>query len=229
MNFFAVPKGDTDIRMVYDGTKSGLNDRFFAPWFPLPNAEILINTLDDGFWCVDNDYGEMFLNFWLHPDLAQYSGMDFTASYGKHPHTQDLFIEIWNWCPMGHSPSPYATVQQTRRLKPLIFGDRKDPSNVFHWDHVTLNLPGTLEYCPGVMWISKHCKTGVFPADKHDYVDDLRGTASSEEDAWQVGSKIAKTASFYGVQDAAHKHHEQLNGPEHGQEKSVGHIQTVPL
>jgi len=25
-SFFAVPKGEDDIRMVYDGTKSGLND-----------------------------------------------------------------------------------------------------------------------------------------------------------------------------------------------------------
>jgi hypothetical protein len=24
--YFSVPKGETDIRMVYDGTKSGLND-----------------------------------------------------------------------------------------------------------------------------------------------------------------------------------------------------------
>jgi len=30
-SFFAVPKGDSDIRMVYDGTKSGLNDAMWAP------------------------------------------------------------------------------------------------------------------------------------------------------------------------------------------------------
>ncbi len=30
-SFFSVPKGENDIRMVYDGTKSGLNDSMWAP------------------------------------------------------------------------------------------------------------------------------------------------------------------------------------------------------
>ncbi|KAL7568776.1 hypothetical protein ACA910_018706 [Epithemia clementina (nom. ined.)] len=85
MIFFAVPKGDDDIRMVvYDGTKSGLNEALYAPWFPLPDGDTLTNTLDDGYRCIDNDYGEMFLNFWLHPELQSYSGMDFSALY-EHP------------------------------------------------------------------------------------------------------------------------------------------------
>jgi hypothetical protein len=33
INVFSVPKGKNDIRMVYDGTKSGLNDVLFCPWF----------------------------------------------------------------------------------------------------------------------------------------------------------------------------------------------------
>ena len=31
MFMFHVPKGETDIRMVYDGSKSGLNDIIYAP------------------------------------------------------------------------------------------------------------------------------------------------------------------------------------------------------
>jgi hypothetical protein len=38
-SLFSVPKGDTDIRLVYDGTKSGLNKAVWAPWFPLPTIE----------------------------------------------------------------------------------------------------------------------------------------------------------------------------------------------
>jgi hypothetical protein len=34
--FFAVPKGESDICMVYDATKSGLNDSLWAPSFGLP-------------------------------------------------------------------------------------------------------------------------------------------------------------------------------------------------
>jgi len=39
MSFFAVPKGDSEIRMVYNGTKSGLNNTLWAPWFALPTVE----------------------------------------------------------------------------------------------------------------------------------------------------------------------------------------------
>ena len=40
MYMFDVVKGE-DIRMVYDGSKSGLNDALWAPWFALPT----INTM----------------------------------------------------------------------------------------------------------------------------------------------------------------------------------------
>jgi hypothetical protein len=35
-HFFYVPKGESDIRMVYNGTSSGLNNCLFAPHFGLP-------------------------------------------------------------------------------------------------------------------------------------------------------------------------------------------------
>jgi hypothetical protein len=34
-----VQKGPEDIRLVYDGTKSGLNESVFAPWFALPTID----------------------------------------------------------------------------------------------------------------------------------------------------------------------------------------------
>ncbi|KAL7561319.1 hypothetical protein ACA910_018518 [Epithemia clementina (nom. ined.)] len=145
MNSFAVPKGDSDIQMVYDGTKSGLNDCLYAPWFPLPDAEILVNTLDEGFWCIDNNYEEMFLNFWLHPELIQYSRMDLTSLYGTRKKHKGLLLEVWTRGPMGQSPSPYAMIQQTRCLKWFIYDDCLDPLDVFRWDQIKLNLPGTLE------------------------------------------------------------------------------------
>ena len=38
-SFFSVPKGDGDVRMVYDATKSGLNAQLWAPWFLLPTVD----------------------------------------------------------------------------------------------------------------------------------------------------------------------------------------------
>ena len=196
MNYIAVPKGDSNIRMVYDGTKSGLNDCLYAPWFPLPDAEVLVRTLDTGYWCVDNDYGEMFLNFWIHPELQEYSAMDFTPIYGRKENGE-LWIEGWTRCAMGQSPSPFTTVQQTRRLKRLMLGDRQKRINVFRWYRVVINLPGSVDHRPGEPWISKRRQNGALAADAHDYVDDLRGTGPTSNDAWNISSVIAKTASYF--------------------------------
>ena len=32
---------------------------------------------------------------------------------------------------------------------------RKDPTNVFHWDYVRLNLPGHDSYDPTLPWVSR--------------------------------------------------------------------------
>jgi hypothetical protein len=68
-SYFAVPKGDDDIRMVYDGTKSGLNSVLWAPWFPLPTIDMHLQSVVPGTFMGDLDIGEMFLNFLLHPRL----------------------------------------------------------------------------------------------------------------------------------------------------------------
>jgi hypothetical protein len=38
-SFFSVPKGITDVHIVYNGTKSRLNDCLCALWFRLPTVE----------------------------------------------------------------------------------------------------------------------------------------------------------------------------------------------
>ena len=125
----------------------------------------------------------------------------------------ELYLEGWKRCPMGQSPSPFNTVKQTQRLKQVMLGNPQDSENVFRWDSVKINLPGTIDYKPGVPWIAKFRRDGKIAADAHDYVDDLRGTAPTAEDAWRVSSRIAKTASFHGVQDAARKRREQTQRP----------------
>jgi hypothetical protein len=48
ISFFEVPKGLTDIWMVYDGTKSGLDEVLWAPWFPLPTIDSFITVIQGG-------------------------------------------------------------------------------------------------------------------------------------------------------------------------------------
>ena len=215
-SFFSVPKGDSDIRMVYDGTKSGLNDALFAPWFGLGNVTSMLRTVEPKTWSADNDFGEMFLNFWIHPDLRQYTGIDITELFPEELQEKFGSTRIWEaWCrcAMGLTTSPYQTTQCAQRVKRIIFGDKSDPDNIFGWTDVRINLPGDEHYDPSLPWISKVRANGDIAADVHPYVDDLRETAPSEEEAWLAASRMAKGASYFGLQDAARKRRPPSKAP----------------
>ena len=66
INCFAVPKGESDIRLVYDGSKSMLNSVVWAPNFYLPNIDTLLGSCTPKTWFADLDLGEMFLNYNLN-------------------------------------------------------------------------------------------------------------------------------------------------------------------
>jgi hypothetical protein len=69
ISFFAVPKGEEDVRMVYDGTKSGLNHCISIPCFPLPTVGTHLRAVEAGTFMGDMDVGYMFLNFVLHESM----------------------------------------------------------------------------------------------------------------------------------------------------------------
>jgi hypothetical protein len=108
MHFFLVLKGDVDGRMVYDGSKSGLNAALWAPWFALPTVLEMARTVLPGYWCADNDYGEMFLNFPLHKDLQQYCGVDLSQIFDEEMNLEGgPTVGVWTRNAMGLRPSPY--------------------------------------------------------------------------------------------------------------------------
>ena len=77
-SFFAVPKGDDDIRVVYDASKSGLNVALWAPNFGLPTIDTVLRSVGFNSWMGDADFGEHFLNFPLDKGLRPYAGVDVT-------------------------------------------------------------------------------------------------------------------------------------------------------
>ena len=137
MNYFAVPKA-SDIRMVFDATKSGLNEALYAPWFALPTVQSLERTVVSGTWMGDDDYGEQFYNFWLHEKAQPFTGIDLTRLI---PELREFLGKetVWfRWArpPMGFTEAPYQAVQASTRAKREAFGDPRDPSNVYGWDRV---------------------------------------------------------------------------------------------
>jgi len=89
VDYFPVPKGLgplgewLDIRVVYNRTSCGLNEAVWAPGLLLPTADTAIRQLCFGFWSVDLDLGEMFLNFPLPKWLHKYLGVQMEA-IAKH-------------------------------------------------------------------------------------------------------------------------------------------------
>ncbi|OEU18475.1 hypothetical protein FRACYDRAFT_236751 [Fragilariopsis cylindrus CCMP1102] len=213
MYMFHVPKGD-DIRMVYDGSKSGLNNALWAPWFSLPTIDAMSRWVIAGSWLADNDYGDMFLNFPLHASLQKYCGIDLTQLYPNMKGGEaSVMVARWLRNAMGLRSSPYASVQGALRAKHIALGDPADENNPFQWDRVIENLPGTQEYDPSLPWIMKMRRDGKSASDIAQYVNDMRIIAATKELAWQCSSRTAKTLCHLGLQDAARKRRPQSQRP----------------
>ena len=71
-SYFQVPKGLSDLRIVYDGTSSGLNYALWAPSFWLPTPDTALWQVTFYSYCVDIDLGEMFLNFPMDARIQPY-------------------------------------------------------------------------------------------------------------------------------------------------------------
>jgi hypothetical protein len=112
-SFFSLPKGDTDIRMVYNGTSSGMNYHLWAPWFALPTIYALARALEVRTFMGDSDIGGMFLNFMLEGNCACLAGVDLThyAPKGELAGEGRRHLVWCNICLMGGMFSPYQTGQ----------------------------------------------------------------------------------------------------------------------
>ena len=165
VDYFAVPKGLgplgewLDIRVVYNGTSCGLNDAVWAPGFWLPTADTAIRQLCFGFWSVDLDLGEMFLNFPLPKWLYKYLGVRMEA-IAKHinkmeGHHRVQAFEAWTRCLMGFGPSPFLAIRFYYHGEEFIIGNPRDRDRALRWDKVVLNCPGSKTFDPRFPWVYK--------------------------------------------------------------------------
>ena len=205
--FFDVPKGEDDIRMVYNATSSGLNDAVWAPWFALPTVESHLRAVDAGTYMGDCDLGEMFLNFMLDVNIVPYAGVDLSNIFPEElpsDGTRQL-IERWIRLLMGFRPSPYLTTRDMRRIEPILIGEKDDPKNVYRWNIVILNLPGSKDYDPSKPKVYRVRKDGTMAADLFIYIDDLRNTGPTEEECWGGAHQVCCRLTWFGLQDAPRK------------------------
>jgi hypothetical protein len=208
--FFAVPKGTEDIRVVYDATKSGLNAAIWSPNFYLPTATTVLNNSDDTTYYGDIDLGEMFLNYFLDPQLRSRAGVDVTelaAELGEQLEPGRRLYMRWERALMGVRSSPFNCVRAYLLSEDIIRGDRRDEGNPFRWDVVVLNLPGTVKYDPSKPWVYRYdSRAKKMSAFVVSYVDDLRtGDHGRALLCDRVTHTSAARINYLGQQDASRK------------------------
>lgn len=123
VDYFAAPKGDSDIIPVFNGTTCGLN-------FWLPTAISLIDNLHYNYQVVDLDLGEMFNNFMLHISLQAYSGIDLTQFRDllnlhfpeQRPFPKRILFE-WSRDWMGLKPSPFWAARFYYLMEEFMIGN----------------------------------------------------------------------------------------------------------
>ncbi len=92
---------------------------------------------------------------------------------------------------MGFVPSSDTAVQGTLIAEEVIRGIPSDPHNIFRWDEVILNLPGSINYKPWQPWVFKvkydYLKQeNTMTNDLKIYVDDVRTIGSSYAECQQA-------------------------------------------
>ena len=210
-SFFAVPKGDSDIRMVYDASVSGLNDSLWAPRFAMPSLGTHLRAVEGGTYMGDCDIGDCFLNFILHESVRPYAGVDLTHYAAKTG--EETIWERWTRAPMGLTTSPYQACQAVAFAEEVVLGHYLTPDNIFGWEYVRLNLPGDEAYTPNLPWVSKVRKDGKISCDLFTFVDDVRVTGSTVMECWLAGRHAASKLNFLGIQDAARKRRKCSRAP----------------
>ena len=220
VHFFAVPKGDSDIRVVFDGTSSGLNETLWAPKFFLPSAKSAAMCLSFETWMADMDFGEMFHNFHMDSQIRPYSGIELgplaplLPSLAPNPDKVSSARPTklrWTRLFMGMKPSPYLAIRHYYWGEEFARGNPARIGNPMGYDKVVLNLPGMERYDPAYPKVMKW-KTdleagggGHVAGDVVTFVDDVRATGYSKGNCWDVYHQFASRVQFLGMQNAPRK------------------------
>jgi hypothetical protein len=205
IDVFPVAKAD-DIRAVYNGSKSGLNEAVWAPSSFLPTSKSALQVMTYCSLCVDLDLREMNLNFALDEGIWPYAGVDIsclTPHLNNIPHGwEGGFIAHWNRSFMGFTPSPFNAVQTYYIGEEFARGNPAIENNPMRYNRVKLNLPFD-STCPRVMKWNANAK--AIAGDVKTFVDDLRRTGYNFENSCQVAGQIGARFQYLGIQEAARK------------------------
>jgi hypothetical protein len=199
---FAVPKGDDDIRIVWDSTGNGVNETLWTPSFGIPSVKALTGYIVAGTFMGDFDIGECWHNFMVHPRDQPLFGVDLPSALKK------VWGSTWyRWArlPMGARPSPYNACRLIARALEFAVGQPDEAASAFRWEKVRMNLPGMKAYDPGLPWVNKMDSDGDIATEVVVFFDDGRVVGSQEEKCAAGMRQVTARLQYLGIQDASRK------------------------
>ena len=125
--YVLVPKGE-DIRMIYNGTSSGLNSYLWSTNFDLPTVGSTLQAEERGNFISDRDIREMFLKLMLSEEVRSFCGVDVTnvSTEDKWERHMSGFQERWERNMMGLTDLPYHAFQVVIWANIIAMGERLD-------------------------------------------------------------------------------------------------------
>lgn len=223
---FGVPKGDDDIRLVWDASRNGINETLWAPSFWMPTFRTLQDHIIKWLPCSVSDYmagniptspseadwriphqsdmdvGEMFLNYNLHYSERHMFGVRLVTGFGD-----DEVQIVMRFCRLmfGGTPCPYIAVQGHARAMELATGDNKDPTNPLHWMDAIGNFPFDTNYDPSLPRVIRIRADGEMAAGTPAFVDDGRTAGVSEQICDAATHRFCTGINYLGEQNASRK------------------------
>jgi hypothetical protein len=110
IKYFAVPKGDDNVRIVSNATANRLNKCIWVPSFWPPTINTLVCALDKNSWMMDRDVGDMFLNYQFHSLAMPFTGVDLLLLYESKDEVGPRWA-VWDRNLMGFAVSPYNSIK----------------------------------------------------------------------------------------------------------------------
>jgi hypothetical protein len=206
---FQVPKGDNDIRVVWDLTKNLVNAGVAPPRFFLLGFTSLVLRVPSGVFFADFDVGEMFQNFILHEAERPYIGVDITPECRRRLVALGLPTVPrslrWSRLLFGWANAPFSAVSMMMRGVELAQRSPADETSQFRVAVVFLNLPGSASYDPSKPRIILLRSDGTLASVAVIFVDDGRVFAVSLLLVALAIRQLTAGLQFYGIQDAGRK------------------------
>ena len=98
-----------------------------------------MRRISNNYWCSDNDYGDQFLNFPMHPTLQPYCEVDLVATFPSRVNKDGEYFAKRRSNAMGVWYSPYNSVRGATLIKCFALQKKSDPTNLFDSDHIFTN------------------------------------------------------------------------------------------